>query len=336
MRDIDSANERQTLWGVCRNAIKFVAAAVYFVYWNWKTPVRNALRRGSLWVLSLFMLFMVAEVASEFWHEELLQWLIESLHTYHEYALYVFIAAVVFVLWHHGHERKKPEYEYKFLQRLYETVEYSRQGTPSVVGVLEIIHSAFERSGIIHVSVHTLTVGGDGLEIRKEHVFPGTQDGDYFVSLKIGQGVAGRVFNDSLPRYMPRLFFPNWTWAVPFHHAVQLAFRTRKEGWWLKRAMRDAMEKLSGRKLKSHELELVPDGFNLNVYEGHGSKALLFRSVLCVPLKTSAGRCIGVLNFDFDSTDPLDKGDIAMAIVFGVVIGDVIGKQAVTGKTIVS
>jgi len=47
------------------------------------------------------------------------------------------------------------------------------------------------------------------------------------------------------------------------------------------------------------------------------------RSILSVPAKAvSDGNCYGVLNFDFTRPDPLDKTDIAMAVVFGLLLGE--------------
>jgi hypothetical protein len=336
MVEAQSKTEKSDIRQMCRYAISFAVAAIYFFYWNWKTPVRNALRRSSLWVLSLFTAFIVAEVASEFWHEQLLQWVVAMIHEYHRDGLYFFVAAVLFLLWHHRHERKKPEYEYRFLQRLYETIEHSRKEPKPASEVLEIIHSAFGRSCINHVSIHT-PKPNDTLEILTGNVFPPLKEGsDYFVPLKIGHGVGGRVFVDRIPRYMPRLYFPNWRRGVRFGHAVQLAFQEPKVGRLRKMVDQIRTKLFTTPRKAPGGLDLAPDGFNLNVYEDSG-KSLLFHSILCVPLKSmTTDRCLGVLNLDFDSTDPLDKGDIAMAIIFGIVLGDIVDKQQVTPSRIAS
>jgi hypothetical protein len=333
MEEAQPTTEKATVGQMCRYAVSFGVAAIYFFYWNWKTPIRNALRRSSLWVLSLFTTFIVLEVASEFWHDQLLQWVVAMIHEYHKVGLCFFVAAVVLLFWHHRHERKKPEYEYRLLQRLYQTIEHSRKQPKPASDVLEIIHSVFGRSRINHVSIHTPKSDGT-LEILTANVFPPIKEtNDYFVPLKSGCGVGGRVFVDQIPRYMPRLYFPNWRLGVRFGHAVQLAFREPKVGW-LRKMVNPIWTRLFKAQKKTHWLDLAPDGFNLDVYADSG-KSLLFHSILCVPLKSmTTDRCLGVLNLDFASTDPLDKGDIAMAIIFGIVLGDIIDKQQVTPPSI--
>lgn len=54
-----------------------------------------------------------------------------------------------------------------------------------------------------------------------------------------------------------------------------------------------------------------------------------FRAFLSVPVKSVGGdKCFGVLNFDFTRPDPFDKTDIAMAVVFGLLLGEELKRAA--------
>lgn len=321
-----------------RKAVEFTAAATYFAYWNRKTPLRNSLHLGSLRVLLLFTLLLIVEVIHEIRKEEVLGWIVAAVHKYKTGGLVLFLVAAVLLLWHHHHETKKPEYEYKFVKRLYELIECSRlRGTPATIAeVLQILYSVFARTGIKHVSIHLADENGV-LRIQSDHVFPAGPPPHFFVEFQQGEGVAGKVYADKKPRYMPRLFFPNWTAlrGIPFRHCVVLAFRDPKQGRF--RKMRNKISATFGKTPKPLESDMVPDSFNLQVFkDNRNGEPPLFRSLLSVPLRSMIdGKCAGVLSFDFDATDPLDKGAIAMAIVLGAVATDVIVTKRFIGGTAV-
>jgi hypothetical protein len=319
-------------------AAEFAAAATYFWYWNIKTPLRNAFHLGSLRVLQFFTLLLILEVINEIRQQEVLGWIVAAAHKYKTIGLVMFLVAAVLLFWHHHHETKKPEYEYKFVRRLYELIECSRlRGTPATIAeVLQILHSVFVRTGIEHVSIHLANESGV-LRIPSDHVFPAGPPAHFFVECQKGEGIAGKVYADKKPRYMPRLFFPNWTvrGCIPFRHCVVLAIRDPKQGRF--RQMRNKIAAKFGKTPKPLESDLVPDGFDLQVFKDNrkGQRAL-FRSLLSVPLLSMIdGKCTGVLSFDFDGTDPLDKAAISMAMILGAVAADVIVNKTVTKDALV-
>jgi hypothetical protein len=262
---------------------------------------------------------------------------VDKIHQYKTPALVVVFIAALFLFWHHQHETRKPEYEYKFVKRLYELIERSRHtGTPVQPDeLLTILRSAFARTGIRRVSVHLPDREETLLSIKPEHVVPPEEDPRYFIKLPLkrgadgklsGEGVAGAVYVDNIPRYMPRLSFPNWERGISFRHCVRVAYRKDRKKGRVRRVW-DAIVTRLGRKPKELEPDFVNDGFNLRAFKESEKGTRLYNSALSVPLKSvTSGRCVGVLNFDFESTSTLDKSDIAMAVVFGLLCGDVIEK----------
>lgn len=330
----------QDIGSAWQRGVQFVAAATYFFYWYRKAPIRHSLYSGSLRVLQLFTIILVLEVIHQFTERPALHWIVAMIHKQRIVGLGVFFISALFLFWHHQRETKKPEYEYKFLKRLYELVERSQGATPaSVSELLDILFLAFKRTGIKRISIHLPDTEGT-LIVNKDHVRPEEKNSSYFLPLRKGEGVAGRVFADLKARYVPRLAFPNWSWGVPFGHCVKLAYRENPNKTFV-RKMREGIGKLFRGKATASEPDFVPDGLELEVFRecmvsettprtARKTQMSLFHSLLSVPLRSTADRsCVGVLNFDFESTNPLDKGDIAMAMVFGILAGDVVAKQRV-------
>jgi hypothetical protein len=262
------------------------------------------------------MLGLFLEVAAEFVGSQKIYEAILSLarHLPHgTLAFVIFSMAVTFMLWHHAREAKKPAYEYTFVKSLLDFMEGRRPGRkggkkPSILDALNLFHSVFGRAGVTHASIYTPE--GELLKIDPAHVFPHETDSAFFVPLKRGEGVAGRVFNDMQPRYAPKLLFPFGTRKrllnLFFPHAVKFTFRQLS---------------VPGETLKS--LELGDELLDFDIFKlPPAGRTLPFCSFLSVPLKSAKqDRCVGVLNFDFSKPDPLDKADIAMAVIFGILLG---------------
>lgn len=297
-------------------ALRYSLVSIYFLFWSYKTELRRWFKIGSLGILSIFMLGLLLEVAAEIVGPQKIHELILFLgrHLPHgKLAFVIFSMAVSFMVWHHVREAKKPAYEYTFVKSLLDFMEGRRPGRgdgkkPPISDALELFYLVFKRAGLEHVSIYTLEDAV--LKIKKDHVFPQVLDDAFFVPLKIGEGVAGRVFEDTQPRYAPKLLFPfgrkKRLLNVFFPHAVKFIFRQLS---------------VPGETLK--RLELGDELLDFDIFKSPSAgKTLPFCSFLSVPLKSAKqDGCVGVLNFDFSKPDPLDKADIAMAVIFGLLLG---------------
>jgi hypothetical protein len=217
---------------------------------------------------------------------------------------------VLYLIYHDFHESRKPGYEYKFVQQLSNFMQERQKNVSRidelVPAALKMFYDVFRRAKIERCTFYTLE--GSLLEAKDHYFVPPTTDARYCYKLTRGVGVAGKVCQDQKARYVPRLFWPvarprRWASVLFFPHAVIFDFRPGKNG--------------------SAELfhkGLDPFAFTHQTQENSN---MTFRSIVSVPVKSvSDMECFGVMNFDFVRYDPLDKSDIAMAMVFGLLLGD--------------
>lgn len=221
----------------------------------------------------------------------------------------LFVIAVLYLFWHHYSEIKKPGYEFAFLSQLNRFMrdrEANENEQKLIPAALKVFHKVFEKSHIKRCSIYT--VSKEGLVIPDTYIYPENAKG-YQISLQVGEGVAGLVFKDALPRYVPRLFFPftrlrSLLPSVPFPHAVKFE------------------EQVNG-----DTLELINEDLDFNAFKNAYKAEPLFRSFVSVPLKPiGVSQCVGVLNFDFSRVDALDKSGIAMAFVLGKILADEVNR----------
>jgi hypothetical protein len=233
----------------------------------------------------------------------------------------LFLIAVIYLVWHHYTEIKKPGYEFSFLRQLNRFMrdrDTNRSEETLIPAALQVFHRVFANSHIERCSIYTLSDGG--LVIPENYVYPRTAEQSYKINLKVGEGVAGLVCMDALPRYVPRLFFPFATWrkflpSIPFPHAVKFEPR-----------------------LNGEILELVNEDLDFYAFKNPNKAVPRFQSFISVPLKpVGVGECFGVLNFDFSKVDALDKSGIAMASVLGLLLADEVNRlrsMKSSGKTV--
>jgi hypothetical protein len=75
----------------------------------------------------------------------------------------------------------------------------------------------------------------------------------------------------------------------------------------------------------SGAVTLINPNMDLYVFEPPQQGTIRYRAFLSVPLKCTQSderECLGVLNFDFQRTDPLTKLDIKSAVFLGALLGD--------------
>jgi hypothetical protein len=224
---------RKQIRGLVPALLEYAIVAAYFYLWSYKTEIRTALKVGSLGLLSVSAVLLYVEIIIErFGAEGVSSFLATFEHPTGNVLLIASGSALVFLLWHHFDEGRKPGYEYVFVQRLCDVLEGHSHKRGELSNTLEKIHSVFERSGVSHVSVYL--ANGDALVIAKDHVYPPEADDSYYVPLRRGEGVAGLVMEDGRARYVPRLYFPfrsqaRWIPNLFFPHSVSFEFRRRDE-----------------------------------------------------------------------------------------------------------
>lgn len=309
--------------------LKISPIVTYFFIWSYKTGIRHKLKTTALGIISLSSLFLALEVFMEWMGSERLHDLLVAfdftgltsqagLPPYahpHNILRGSFIGSVVYLVWHDFSETRKPGYEYKFVKQ----VNQFMRKRPDNDSEEALVHSAlplflkiFEKSKAVRCSM--FKPNGDCLFIPESYIHPRVTDDSYTLRLNVGEGVAGLVFQERKPLYVPRLYFPfskrwDWTPSIFFPHAV--GFDTHEE---------------------NGSLEMVNDSLQTKAFKKTATRHP-FRSTISVPVKSFAsGSCYGVLNLDFDKNDPLDRSEIAMASILGLLLGDEMARIGSTAK----
>lgn len=303
--------------------LKYLPVAAYFWSWSYKTSIRHKLKKTALGIISVSSILLILEVIME-WKggKKLHDWIVAldftgsmswigpaSFVHPHNILRALFIAAVVYLVWHHYSESKKPGYEYSFVKQVNQFMRKRLNCNSEEVLVpfaLPLFLKIFQQSKAVRCSIFKLE--GDILVIPDSYVYPKIMDDSYKLHLGVGEGVAGLVFKESIPLYVPRLYFPfakrwRWTPSLFFPHAVGF----------------DAHE-------ENGVLEMVNDSLKTKAFKKMDGIPP-FHSIVSVPVKSSTGNgCYGVLSFDFAKNDPLDKSEVAMASVLGLLLGDEIAR----------
>jgi hypothetical protein len=278
-----------------KKVILFFISTVYFLYWSYAFAIGTIV--GVL-IAAFFPLlielvggvFHAGEVPSAGAHWA--RWALTAV-----YWLVLFYFAVRHVRELRKREREKYALAFR-LGRLYEYNQSIKAQGKGVVlrDVLEHVHGIFEPLQIAHVALHRKK--GGRISIEGNEVFPPTDHPDFLIQLDEGKGVAGRVFQDSVTRYVPRMYLPSRRRFMPgifLPHALTLQF--------------EDVEDASG-----SEPALLSVDIDLYVIETPQNGQFLFRSFLSVPVKGGAnGACIAVLSLDFNDCNSLKKADIALA-----------------------
>jgi hypothetical protein len=217
------------------------------------------------------------------------------------------VASGGYLAWHNVKEVRKPDYEFHFARAISSflldcRIARANKQLLSMSEALKFCHFIFEHAGIRHVALHLVEAGV--LSIRPEHIYPRNEK-LLALLLQPGEGVAGEVYKDDKLhlQYVPRLFFPfnrrYGGWLFP--HSVKFQFN------------RDTVPNTDTdlRLWQVGNEEINPDVFK------RGTGPILYRSFLSVPVFSVSDKALlGVLSLDFSKTDALDTADIAMSLVF--------------------
>lgn len=288
-----------------RKAFLFIFSTIYFIYWSYAFALGATLGIVAAFVPLVIELFGGVYHAGEIPApgEHWARWLLLAGY---------WLLLLAFALRHmkEAKQQQRERYALAFrLGRLYELEEVFRsKGNPAgVENTLRHIHAMFEPLQIAHVALHRKQNGL--ISIDKNEVFPLPHDPDYLIAFEEGKGVAGRVFRDSVIRYVPRIYLPSkrrWTRSIFLPHALTLKFEV-PEG------VLDKEPAISDVDMELYALE-QPEGGRF-----------LFNSFLSLPVRSpSTGECVAVLSLDFEGCNSMKKGDIALAQQVAYAVGKVI------------
>lgn len=305
------------VWRRVRAGIALVPVAVYFaIYWQLKDAFRRLVRYGALAFLSISLLLFLLEVVMEFAGRPAIEHVNRELPALKPYLVGLFVLSGLIVIAHHVAETRHTKTGFSLSEMLWRFFNQSEANSESALlsGALPLIQGAFTKLGAQRVCVWT--PAGEQLVVADGHWHPKGND-DLLRELMLGTGIAGLVYDDRLPRYVPRLTFPfnspglRWmSWN--FRHALCFNIVQKQD---------DAAIDVVGKSL-SIDAVTFPDK----------STPKSLRSFVAVPV--ASGRqspCIGVLCIDFKSTDPLDKSAIKMASVLGVILAAEVSRFVSTG-----
>lgn len=293
--------------------VRFSPVFIYFfLYWRPKEFLRTWLRVGALGFLSLSLVMLWLDVAAEITQLRFLRFLVPTSQSFRWLVLALFTCSVLSLLWHHHQERKQRYAEFLLAERVCEFMmnRGSLTRDECLTTALRLFHEVFKRFGIKHTSV-ALPVE-EKLCIDFGHVYPSETDASFFDPLSADESVAGLVFTDFQPRYVPRLFFP-WNdrkrrpLCVFFPHAMIFEIRKGDLG----------------------RVDVVRPKIDLDAFKTTDVGEFAFVSFVTVPLKPLNRKdSIGVLNFDFKRTDPLSRIDVKMAVLLGMILADELERLA--------
>lgn len=287
--------------------------ATYFAVWHQKTKFRERLRKSSIFILILSTFFLGVEVTIEYIGSDRVQEISSSSSValpIPHIPIFLFLGAVGFLIYHNFKESKKPEHEYRYVKQFSYFV-FSRPSSEVIIDevvmtAIKHFYQVFDGIKIDRCSFYTLN--GEEVGLQNQYVYPSTDNSNYNYKLRKGEGVGGKVCDDEKARYVPRLFLPmkrsKWSPLFFFPHAVKLGVEKR-----------NGSIKFTHAGIDTFAFTPPPDG------------NLPFKSIISVPVRSiTEKKCYGVMNFDFVRYDPLSKPDIAMAMTFGLLLGDEIGR----------
>ena len=294
---------------VLADILRFIPIVLYFwAYWNNKEVLRRGVRTAALTILSVSsFLLLLAHATEKLPRFEPIH--IERRPGFEIVVAIALAACVVVLFFHHRKELRNQYAELVLAERIWQFM--IRRGFSSwdscISTALRLFSEIYASLGIAHVSV-ALPINGE-LIINPKHVYPKENRKSFYQRLSLnsevaGGGVAGSVFHDGNPRYVPRLFYPfnafGRRFSLFFPHA--LVFQLEK----------DAVH-----------FDLVKPTVDFNVFETSFGDPFVFKSFVSVPLRPSGqAHSLGVLNFDFATTDPLARGHIKTAVVLALILAD--------------
>ena len=294
--------------GLLRSACNRVVLACYLLLWSKLHKFRMWLTKVSRWALAASLFTFAVEFFCESFGASAVVDTLKVVQSHRNPLLLLIALAMALVLWHEFDESRKPEYEFRLIGLLHNLMAARCERRPTsdlIWRALQTVHYAFEFASVAHISIHTLQ--NEELVILPENIFPKESSNSYQIKLKPKDGVAGRVFDDTCPRYVPRLSL----FGKLFPHGIKFRYSETMDG-------------------RIRRFKFIDEKPEENAFVAVPGEQLPFKSFLSVPIRKADGSCLGVLNIDFLKTNPLDSNGIATAVAFAFIFGDIMSTTTVT------
>lgn len=305
---------------VLADIVRFAPVVLYFwAYWSHKEPLRRGVRTGALTILSASSFLLLAQVTAKWSGFQPLE--MQRHPSFKVVAVVTLATCVAILFFHHRKELRHRYAEVVLAESLWQFM-IRRQFTSRdecISAAIRFFSEIYASFGIAHVSV-ALPVGGE-LVISPKHVFPKENRPSFYQRLSLhddvsGRGVAGLVFDDGKPRYVPRLFYPfngfKRRFSLFFPHALVFEIKKGSDG----------------------RFDLVKPKLDYDVFRTSFGDPFMFKSFVSVPLRpTGHEQSMGVLNFDFSATDPLVRVHIKTMVVLAVILADDLARLRPTPST---
>lgn len=191
---------------VIRRALELLPILFYFWgYWQLKDRLRVLLHRGALAFLSLGMLSFIADIAvskGALPTLKYLKWTEEPL------AMGLVILAGLIILLHSAHEVREKKSEHGLASAIWHLLNRDECRTEADLFKRSLPHIAKAFDTPVH-RVSIWIPSGNRLVLKDHGLHEPTPVGAAVLKeLPLEKGVAGRVFFDGRPRYVPRVCFP--------------------------------------------------------------------------------------------------------------------------------
>jgi hypothetical protein len=304
----------QVAW---RRYVGFVPVLLYyFVYWRARNAMRRWAKRGALGVLSVTLCMFIIEILMKFFGEHALAEAKRAHPNLERVLLGLFVLAGLVILYHNTLEARGKHGESALSEGLWRLLIATEARSVADLhrAALPVLLSVFKQYKCCAVCFWRCD--GDRLMLVQQDWHPGQIPKGATCELPIGEGIAGLVYSDRKPRYVPRLYFPfnrpsMQKLSVFFPHALVFEIRSTNGGI----------------------VDVEARNLSLNAVLFSGAPTPQEApSFVAVPVAASAdGHIHGVLCINFQGTNTLDTISVKLASALGVVLAEKLDTKAGRG-----
>jgi hypothetical protein len=304
----------QAAW---RRYVGFIPVLLYyFLYWRARNSMRRWAKRGALGVLSVTLFLFIVEILMKFFGEHALAEAKRAHPNLERVLLGLFVLAGLVILHHNTLEARGKHGDTALSEGLWRLLIASetRSAADLHSAALPVLLSVFKQYKCCAVCFWRRD--GDRLALAQRDWHPGNIPKGATCELPIGEGIAGLVYSDRKPRYVPRLYFPfnrpsMRKLSVFFPHALVFEIRSPNGG----------VVDVEARNLS----------LNAVLFSGKPTSQEA-PSFVAVPVASSAdGPIHGVLCINFQGTNTLDTISVKLVSALGVVLAEKLDAKA--GRT---
>jgi hypothetical protein len=311
---------------------RLIIDASILLWWSGKQSLRERLKVLGIVYLGFSNIVLYLELTLDYLGSDKIRRLVQGAGNHPTRMLVTSTVVVIFLLIQHRHEALQTRSESEYVRRVCELLQLSRsaEAQRSIAEVLALYFAVFDGCHIAHVSIH-LPDGNGKLQMADDHVYPPGTASSFCLELPPGKGAAQKVFadNESNSRYVPFTSIFNYD----FPHCVRFAWtQDPPKRFWLRRLVAWPLYKFKGMSTRLADriakplprfLRLVQTGVDWFGFEVPKDRIRHFQSMLSVPIwHRKQRRCLGVLNFDFSQTETLERSDVMIGMLLGVLLAE--------------